>query len=127
MALDIHVYMKDGEQFRELVILEPEKAAEIMESVATKATVVDVEGRLLSPPGSNPEIILVSPYPNKEYKVIYRHDIPLGWVYCPDCHRALHQNMVINTIHLEQKFKCQGCKSIVAFEFITDPIAWRKS
>lgn len=125
VPLELFTYRNNGQVFKEFRLPEPEKAVEIIQTVESGATVVDAEGRLLTPVGSNPEIILTATRPDKRYKVIYRYDIPLGWVYCPDCNRALYQNMILNSIYLEQEFKCQRCKSIVSFVFITNPMVQR--
>jgi hypothetical protein len=120
VPLELFTYRNNGIAYKEFRLPEPEKAVEVVEAVESGRTVVDAEGRLLTPVGSNPEIILLEAKPRKRYKVIYRYDIPTNWVYCPDCHYQMFQNMVLNTGYLEQEFQCTYCKSRVVFVFITN-------
>lgn len=117
--IELFTYIKDDIRYSEFRLPEPEKAMEIIEDVKAKATVIDAEGRLLTPPNSNPEIILVDPKGRKKYKVVYRQEIPTGWLYCPNCHGRMHQNIVIDSRYLAQEFDCHGCKAIVSFVFIS--------
>lgn len=121
VPLEKFAYMKDGKMFSEFRMPEPEQAAEIIQKIESGATVVDVEGRMLTPEGSNPEIIIIRTKPRKLYKVTYRMDIPTNWVYCPDCQHPLFQNRILNSVHLEQEFHCERCHNDVIFIFITYP------
>lgn len=124
--LELFTYTVDGQLHREFRMPQPELAAEITQKIEAGETVVDVEGRMLTPEGSNPEIILIRSKPTKLYKVTYRADIPTNWVYCPDCQAGMFQNRILNSVHLEQQFQCDRCKSEVIFIFIAYPVTWVK-
>ena len=120
--LDVFVYTVDGEMKREYRIPKEneEKATEIQLATQAGATVTDVDGRLLTAEGDNPEIILVSRTPRK-YKVTYRYHIEEK-IYCPDCHRFLFQNTIVNSVFLQQILVCHSCKSETSFVFITNQL-----
>lgn len=117
--IELFTWTYDGKQFKEFRLKHPEKAAEIIHQVESGATVVDAEGRMLTPEGSNPEIIMLSSRP-KKYKVTYRQIIPTEWVYCPNCQQRMFQNMVLNSVYLEQEFRCPHCDADTTFYFITN-------
>lgn len=117
--LEVFRYQKDGESFKEFRIKDQKFAEEVQARPVVGTAPLDTEGRLLTELGANPEILLLS---TNRYKVIYRMEIPTGWMYCPNCNRRMFQNMVLNSIHIEQEHKCDGCDAIVAYVFITNPV-----
>lgn len=84
------------------------------------------EGVLVSTPGEQPEIWLVSPgksldngrYKDRRYSMTFRDRIHQGMIYCPGCWGPLFQNTVIHSGGLAQNHECRKCKSIVAVECI---------
>lgn len=88
----------------------------------------DDEGiKLVSRPGEVPQVWLLNPgektehsdHYRSEWRVAYRGIIHTDWVYCPNCHKSMFQNRIINSGINEQVHVCTNnrCKAKVSFYF----------
>lgn len=108
------VFNENGQKKRGIALTNDRSVYILDGEIGNRAISPGNNGVLISE-GENPKIYLVNKTP-LEFRIEWRHFVPTGWIYCPNCRKNMFWNMTSN-LSGAQNYQCRHCKANLTYIF----------